>query len=254
LKGFILKKKKFIDSPIPELYDLNHDFDELNNLAQREKVAKLTSQLKEIINALTPAEKIDATQKVDRETRERLASLGYISTVQVSQKKDFSAKDDVKVLLPYLNRIGEGWKLYKNGNQDAGIKLLKEIIKERKDVDLAYKYLASIYQEIGNPEEAIIILEQGLVSLPSSYEIFFEYIRALIFAQQYDKVVSSFEKTNFREAEYDPEIWSDLGTAYAKKGNFDKAIKAFAMGLSLDDKIPSLYNNLANACYSHGLQ
>jgi tetratricopeptide (TPR) repeat protein len=59
---------------------------------------------------------------------------------------------------------------------------------------------------------------------------------------------------NIREAEYDPEIWSNLGTAYAKKGNFDEAIKAFEMGLSLDDKHPELYNNLANVCYSHGLQ
>ncbi len=253
-KGFIHKKKKFIDSPIPELYDLSRDFDELNNLAQRKKVTKLASRLKEIIRALTPAEKIDAVQKADRETRERLASLGYISTVRVSEKKDFSARDDVKVLLPYLNRIGEGWKLYKKGKQEAAIKLLKEIIEERRDVDLAYKYLASIYQETGNPQEAIVILEQGLASLPSSFEIFTEYIKALIFAQVYDKVISTFEKTNIREAEYDPEIWSDLGTAYAKKGNFDKAIKAFEIGLSLDDMHPELYNNLANACYSYGLQ
>jgi tetratricopeptide (TPR) repeat protein len=248
------KEKIYRLSSLPELYDLNHDFDELKNLAQRKKVAQLTSQLKEIIRALTPSEKIDATQQVDRKTRERLASLGYISSVRVSQKKDFSARDDVKILLPYLNRIGEGWKLYKNGNQDKAIKLLKEITEERKDVDLAYKYLASIYQEIGNTDEAIVILEQGLKALPSNYEIFVEYIKALIFAQQYDKVISAFEKTNTREAEYDPEIWSDLGTAYAKKGNFDEAIKAFEMGLSLDDKIPTLYHNLANACYSHGLQ
>jgi len=254
LKGFILKKKKFIDSPIPELYDLNHDFDELNNLVERKNVAKLTSQLKEIIHALTPSEKIDAAQQVDRETREKLASLGYISSVQVSQKKDFSVKDDVKVLLPYINKIGEGWKLYKNGKQDAGIKLLKEIIEERKDIDMAYKHLATIYQEIGNTEGAIVILEQGLNALPSSYEIFIEYMKVLISAQQYDKVISTFEKMSIREAEYDPEIWSNLGTAYAKKGNFDEAIKAFEMGLSLDDKHPELYNNLANACYSHGLQ
>ncbi|NIO49549.1 MAG: sulfatase-like hydrolase/transferase [Candidatus Aminicenantes bacterium] len=254
LKGFILKKKKFIDSPIPELYDLSDDFDELNNLAERKKVAQLTSQLKDIIQALTPSEKIDAAQKVDRETREKLASLGYISSVRVPQKKDFSARDDVKVLLPYINRIGEGWKLYKKGNQDEAIELLKEIIKERKDVDLAYKQLASIYQETGNPEEAIVILEQGLEALPSSYEIFIEYIKALISVQQYDKVISSFEKTSIREVEYDPEIWSNLGTAYASKGNFDQAIKAFEMGLSLDDKHPELYHNLANACYSQGLQ
>jgi len=254
LKGFILKKKKFIEAPIPELYDLNNDFDEQNNLAEREKVTQLKSRLNDLIKALTPTEKIDATQKVDRETREKLASLGYISSVRVSQKKDFSVQDDVKVLLPYINKIGEGWKLYKKGQQDAGIKLLKEIIQERNDIDLAYKHLASIYQETGNTEEAIVILEQGLKALPSSYEIFTEYIKMLVSAQHYDKIISSFEKMNLREAEYDPEIWNDLGTAYAKIGSFNDAIIAFEMGLSLDDKHPELYNNLANACYSHGLQ
>jgi arylsulfatase A-like enzyme len=31
LKGYILKRKKFIESPIPELYDLDRDFDEIEN-------------------------------------------------------------------------------------------------------------------------------------------------------------------------------------------------------------------------------
>ena len=254
LKGFISKKKKFIESPVPELYDLDHDFDELNNIAEKKEIAQLTPQLNKIIQALTPSKKIDAAQRVDRETRKKLASLGYISSVRLSPKKDFSVQDDVKVLLPYINKIGEAWKLYKDGKQDAGIKLLKEIIEERKDIDIAYKHLASIYQEKGNTEGAVVILEQGLNALPSSYEIFIEYIKVLITAQQYDKIISSFKKMNLREAEYDPEIWNNLGTAYAKKGNFEEAIKAFEMGLSLDDKHPELYNNLANACYSQGLQ
>jgi tetratricopeptide (TPR) repeat protein len=160
----------------------------------------------------------------------------------------------VKVLLPYINKIGEAWKLYKKGNQDTGIKRLKEITKERKDIDLAYKYLAKIYQERGNINEVIVVLEQGLHSLPSSYELFIEYMKVLISAQQYDKVITSFEKMTMREAEYDPEIWKNLGIAYAKRGNFDEAIKAFERGLSLDNRHTELYHNLANACYSYGLK
>jgi arylsulfatase A-like enzyme/Flp pilus assembly protein TadD len=254
LKGFIFEKKKFIDSPLPELYDLDQDFDELNNLAERKKIVELSSQLKKIIDDLTPSEKIDAAQKVDRETREKLASLGYISSVQVSQKKNFGIQDDVKILLPYINKASEAWELYKEGKQDAGIKLLKEIIQERKNIDLAYKILASIYQEKENTKEAIVILEQGLKALPSNYEIFIEYMKLLISAQQYDKVVSSFKKMSIREAEYDPAIWNNLGIAYAKKSNFEEAIKAYKMGLSLDDKLPETNNNIANAYLSYGLQ
>ncbi len=254
LKGFISKKKKFIDSPIPELYDLNQDFDELKNLADKKEASQLGSQLHEIISALTPSNRIDASQQADRETREKLASLGYVSSVRLAPKKDFGVQDDVKVLLPYINKIGEGWKLYRAGKEDAGIGLIKEVIAERKDIDLAYKQLASIYQEKGKTEEAIVTLEQGLEALPSNYEIYIEYMKALLSAEQYDKIISSFKKMNLREAEYDPEIWNNLGTAYAKTGSLDEAIKAFEMGLSLDDKHPELYNNLANACYSYGLQ
>jgi arylsulfatase A-like enzyme/Flp pilus assembly protein TadD len=254
LKGFISKRKKFIDSPIPELYDLNQDFDELKNLADKKEISQLTSQLKDIIAALTPSDRIDASQTADRETREKLASLGYVSSVRLSPKTDFGVRDDVKVLLPYINKIGEGWKLYKAGKEDAGIELIKEVIAERKDIDLAYKQLASIYQDQGHIEEAIVILEQGLDALPSNYEIYIEYMKALLSAEQYDKIISSFQKMSLREAEYDPEIWNNLGTAYAKTGNFEEAIKSFEMGLSLDAKHPELYNNLANACYSYGLQ
>jgi tetratricopeptide (TPR) repeat protein len=180
--------------------------------------------------------------------------LGYVSSVQVSQKKNFGVQDDVKILLPLINRTDDAWELYKKGKKDAGIKLLKEILEKRKDIDMAYKNLAAIYQEIGNTEEALTILEQGLSALPTSYEIFIEYMKGLISVGQYEKVISTFEKMSVREAEYDPEIWNNLGTAYANKGRFDEAIKAFEMGLSLDAKHPELYNNLANACYSYGIQ
>ena len=254
LRGFIFKKNKFIDSPIPELYDLKKDFDELNNLATEKEVVRLTSELREIIRRLTPSQKIDAARPADRETREKLASLGYVSSARLPSKKDFGVRDDVKVLLPYINRIGEAWKLYKQGKKDEGVGLLKGIIEEREDIDLAYKQLATILQEQGNRDEAITVLERGLGALPSSYELYTDYIKALVSSEQYDKIIESFQKTSLREAEHDPEIWNNLGTAYAKTGRFDEAIKAFETGLSLDDKHPELYNNLANACYSYGLQ
>jgi arylsulfatase A-like enzyme/Flp pilus assembly protein TadD len=254
LKGFIFHKNKFISSPIPELFDLEQDFDELDNVAEQEKNAELRSQLQKLIEDLTPSGKIHAAQKVDRKTREKLASLGYISSVRVTTKKNFGIQDDVKTLLPYMNKADEAWALYEKGKPEAGINLLKEIIKERKNIDLAYKNLALIYHGKGDTKEAIAILEQGLNALPSSYEIFIEYMKLLLSAQEYDKVIRSFEKMNIREAEYDPAIWNNLGIAYARNGNYEEAIQAYEMGLSLDDKLPELINNLANACFSFALQ
>lgn len=254
LKGYIFEKKKFIDSPIPELYDMKQDFDELNNLVEQKEAVELRSQLKKIIKDLTPSEKIDASQKVDRKTREKLASLGYISSAQSAKKKNFGTRDDIKTLLPYINKADEARELSAEGKIDAGIKLLKRIIEERKDVDVAYKNLAFIYSALGEETKAIDTLEQGLAALPSNYEILIEYMRMLISAEQYDKVLKSFEKANIREAEYDPAIWNNIGVAYAKKGNFEEAVKAYEMGLALDDKLPELNNNLGNAYLSFALE
>jgi len=49
LRGYISSLEKFIDSPIPEIYDLEEDFDELLNLAERRKLDKYKSKLASII-------------------------------------------------------------------------------------------------------------------------------------------------------------------------------------------------------------
>jgi arylsulfatase A-like enzyme/Flp pilus assembly protein TadD len=254
IRGFIHQKKKFIGSPIPELYELDKDFDELRNLTAGKKLDRYKKQLEKIISDQTPSEEITAKQKVDRETREKLRSLGYISSIQVTKKENFGAQDDVKVLLPLLNKTDKAWDLYKEGKGDEGIKLLTEIIEERKDVDIAYKRLAAIYEETGRTEEALKILEQGLDTIPSSYEIFQDYVKMLVSAGQYDKVISIFGKMKLREVEFDPVAWNNLGIAYAKKGNFKDAIKAYEVGLSLDSKYSELLNNMGNAYFSLGLQ
>ena len=254
LKGFIHQKRKFIDSPIPELYELDQDFDEHKNLAPKEKLDKYRKRLEDIISSLTPSREIEAERTVDRETREKLRSLGYVSGAQIRKKESFTPQDDIKVLLPYFNKANKAWALYKDGEIEEGISKLEDIIDEGKNVDLAYKHLAEIYEGTGRVEKALDILEQGLNASPSSYELFQLYVKTLNSAGRYDRVIDAFSGMGFREVEYDPEVWNNLGTAYAKKGDFKEAIKAYEMGLSLDSRYPELYNNMANAYYSLALQ
>lgn len=254
LKGFIDQKKKFIDSPIPELYELERDFDELKNLAGREKLEKYREQLEKIRSDQTPLERIKAEQRIDRETREKLKSLGYVSSIQVTKKEKFGPEDDVKVLLPYVHKTNEAWDLYNDGKKEEAIKILSGILEERKDIDMVYRRLADIYKGTGRTEEALSTLEQGLTAIPSSYETFLDYVKMLINVGQYDGAIGLYQKMSFREMELDPEAWNNLGIAQAKKGDFEGAIKAYKKGLSLDDRDPKLHNNMGNAYYSFGLQ
>lgn len=246
LTGFISRSKKFIDSPLPELYDLNADFNETHNLASQQNLDDFRTQLRGIARSFSLPEKGAREQKIDRESREKLESLGYISSAQAARKEKFGPEDDIKTLLPFDNRAAEAFDLYNNnrGRVQEAVEALKNIMAERKDIDISYTNLAAIYKGEGRFSESLEILEQGLRQLPSSYEIFLTYVNYLLSAGRYDDVIKIFNEKNLSQREHDPEIWNCLGVAYASKKDLAKAISAYEKAISLDKDFPAVFNNL----------
>lgn len=247
LRGFYSGGEKFIDSPIPELYDMNADFDELKNLAQAGSLEKYRKKLAQIMKKSSLPEAEESRAGLDRESRDKLRSLGYISSSPVSQKETFSPEDDVKTLLPYHNRAMRALELGQQGKIDEGIELLESVLKERKNVDTVYSSLAALYKEKGLMKEALGVLKLGLESLPSNYEIFLTYVSFLTSAGQYDEVIRVFGEKSLWKAEHDPEIWNSLGVAHANQGDLEKAITFFEKSLSIDNEYPDAFNNLGSA-------
>lgn len=251
LKGIINENEKFIDSPIPELYDLERDFDELKNLAGESGLEKYRKELARITREQSlPDGEARARQKMDRESLQKLRSLGYISTRGALEKKDFGPQDDVKRLLPFHNKSMEALDFYRQGDASGGIRLLKEVITERDDIDIAYSNLATIYKDEGRLGDALKVLEQGLQRLPSSYEIFTIYVNYLLDARRYDDVIEIFNAMNLRQMENDPEVWNFLGAAYSNKGDLDKALEAYEMALSIDNQYAVVHKNIGAVHFS----
>jgi arylsulfatase A-like enzyme/Tfp pilus assembly protein PilF len=244
LKGYIFNGKKYIESPIPELYDLKSDFNEQKNLAEDKKIEDFQKKLAALIKNQTSSVAINAKGKVDKETLEKLRSLGYISTGTFEPKKTFGPKDDIKMLLPYHNKAMDAINEFRKGNSRQAVQMLKEIITERSDIDVAFTNLATIYKESNMLKEAILVLEQGLESIPNNFEIFKTYLNFLTNAGLSDKLIEAFKNTYMREKEFMPEIWNYLGIAYFNKGDFEQAEAAYLQGLSIDNKYASIYTNL----------
>lgn len=245
LKGFIQGKEKFIDSPLPEFYDLEEDFDELKNLTETVNFEKYRATLVKLIEEQSFADKMGEKQRVDREAVEKLRSLGYISSPLPSKKRSFSSKDDLKVLLPYQNKLMKAMGHYHKGEIQEGIEQLKEIIRERKDFDLAYSYLATLYKEQKDLKDAVEVLKEGLENNPSSYKIITTYGIFLAEFGQYDAAIEVLEK-GLTLLNYDPDLWNYLGVAYWRKGDFKKAREAFEKALSLDNNYSIVFNNLGS--------
>jgi len=141
-QGFIFNKEKYIESPIPELYDIEQDFQEIKNIAQVNNLGSYRKKLDEILQDQPRREEKSLRKKVDRESLEKLKSLGYISEPYVTRKRSYGPQDDIKTMLPYHRKAEKALSLHNSGDVDRGIRLLKEILSERDDIDVAYIYLA----------------------------------------------------------------------------------------------------------------
>lgn len=254
MKGFIQDRRKFIDSPIPEFYDLEEDFNEFSNRIEENRLEGYRKQLAQIVGESSHPRSDKAQQRIDRKSIERLRSLGYISSPQISRKKNFGPEDDVKTLLPYHNKAVKAWELYMEGKIQEGFDLVKEVLTERKDVDIAYTQLAQMYKEQGKLEEALEVLELALEHIPSNYGAILTYVSYLSLAGRYDDVLKILEEKQLPQMENDPEIWNHLGLAYSSKRDFEKAIDALEISLSIDDEYAVAYRSLGTVYLSRFLE
>lgn len=245
IRGIIQDRHKFIDSPLPELYDLEDDFNETKNMAQESNLNAYRKQLSQLIQIQESSEIPMMKQEADLETLAKLRSLGYIGDYR-GEKRTFGIEDDVKVLLPYHNKSVEALRLWEEGKAGEGIQLLKKVITEKKTISTAYSNLASIYRSQGKLDDAIQVLQMGLEFIPESYMIFSTYVDYLSEASRWKEIISVFEGLTFQQLEFDPVTWNLVGVAYSNIGNFEKALLFCERAVSIDKKFPLSYSNLGS--------
>jgi arylsulfatase A-like enzyme/Flp pilus assembly protein TadD len=254
LKGFLQSGEKFTESPLPELYDLVNDFDELQNLAGKKELDGYRQRLTRVIGGLSHPESSKAGQRADRESLQRLRSLGYISNPLASRKERFGPEDDIKTLLPYHNLAMRALELYQQGKKPEGFKLIRQAIAEKKDIDIAYSNLAEMYAREGQLPQALEVLKVGLESLPSNYGIFLTYAKYLEDAGRHEEVIDLVGANFFVQMDHDPEIWNYLGQAYLGKGEIDKSLEALEKAVAIDDTYAVVFRNLGNAYFRKSVQ
>lgn len=243
LRGFIRGGVKYMDSPLPEVYDLEKDFSELHNLAPgSDELQKLKKTLDELTKAEASPLAGKAGRPADKATADKLRSLGYLVSPQAQQKKNFTAGDDLKTLLPYHAKWAKATAAYGAGRAEEGIRLLKEIIAERKDFDLAYTYLSGFYKEQGRPKDAEAVLREAYANNPQSFRIINSLGMAMLDQGRHDEAIALLEES-LELIDFDPETWNYLGVAFWNTGRLDEALKAYERALALDLNYAYVFNN-----------
>jgi arylsulfatase A-like enzyme/tetratricopeptide (TPR) repeat protein len=159
LYGVITNGLKFIDLPIPELYDLRDDPGEIRNLApsRSDDVMRLRMTLGVFKVAGVPR-RVDETAEV----KERLRSLGYVTATTPAPKKQYTAADDPKRLIGLEAKFQQVATSYYSGNLRDALVQSRALVADRPDMRVALLQLAHLEREAGNLPGGIAALRRAL--------------------------------------------------------------------------------------------
>src|SRR5262249_54903360 len=145
LKGVIVDQLKLVDLPIPELYDLSSDSGETRNIyASQSGKAR---PLERVLDGLVRGQGQAAPAMVDADAQARLRSLGYVVGSTAKPAASYTAADDPKRLVHLNQALDDATDQRMRGNTTAAIDILRQVIRERADMTLAYDRLAFALQE-----------------------------------------------------------------------------------------------------------
>jgi len=279
LRGTLAGGKKWIELPLPELYDLAADPAEGSNLFTSDRQA--ATPLRRLMpreDSWPPGRGAIASSELAR-----LRALGYLASGDQPGKRRFTPEDDPKNLVSLDRKMHEVIDLYSRGELVAAAKLAREVVAERPDMAVGYQHLALVLRQLERPDEAIEALEgalgRGLASpslirelgltlaesgraaeavevlTPIASEDDLETLVALGNAQfvagELPAARATLERVLARD-EDDVKALEGLGAVALAAGQPDLARTWLMRAIALNDRLPIAWNSLGVARYQLG--
>jgi len=276
LRGLRDGPLKYIDLPLPELYDLTTDSAETHNLAasRPQDLERLRSRL-EILRARDPGV-LPAPEA--QETLERLRALGYAASAQPqAPKQRFTPDDDPKRLIELDALTDRMLALYREGQLEQAIAVGRDVIARRPDMDVAHLQIAALeaargdmdaaiaaarravalrpgdaetaallgvyLTEAGRAPDAVRFLEPWLARGEDDLDVLNALAMALATAKRPQQALDVLARA--RQAHpANTQVLVNIGTVYLKQGDAARARQAFEAALDLDPDVARAHNSL----------
>jgi arylsulfatase A-like enzyme/tetratricopeptide (TPR) repeat protein len=237
ITGIIAGREKFIDLPLPELYDLGADPQEATNLvahaAERQRVL---GSLLSGLNARLPG----APRAEDPEVARRLESLGYVSGGS-APKTHYTERDDPKRLVDLDQRMHEAVALDDEGHAREAIERYREVLERRPDMMAAARHLAFDYWRTGDAQSAIDTLRAALTAGPTPAA----QVQLGTYLAETGHAAEALTLLGHAAAA-DPNLdaLNALGIAYARDGKTAEALATFDRSLRIDPDNAMTHENI----------
>jgi arylsulfatase A-like enzyme/tetratricopeptide (TPR) repeat protein len=222
LTGVLVGREKYIELPIPELYDIGSDAGESHNAAaaKSDRARVLRARLADY-HASPPGDPVTA----DPDARARLQSLGYASG-STERKTRFTERDDPKNLVDVDQALHRGIELVEANHLNEALPIYLEIQRQRSDMPVVSLHLAYIYWKRGQPSEGIATLRRAWDAGQRTADI---RTRLGVYLAETGDTRGSL--TLLAPVEGDPradgEALNALGIAFARAGQAAKALQIF---------------------------
>ncbi|HWF65713.1 MAG TPA: sulfatase-like hydrolase/transferase [Acidobacteriaceae bacterium] len=245
LRGIHTPHWMYVRAPRPELYDLDHDPDEVNNViaAHPKEYRKLDAQLKQLSRLGSSNTETVATPSMNQKTIDQLRSLGYVGgssggNIELNGQGP-DPKDMLNVILLFNSALGLDGRGLPTARKIA---LLQQAIRQNPINPYLYSALSDQYKQIGQNELA---LQACLTALHYNLQnkMILSRVGDLYMHAGHPKEALLFFQRAARLNPSDVENQSNLASAYMHNGQLEDAERIFRSIIASQPYAPA-YNGL----------
>jgi arylsulfatase A-like enzyme/cytochrome c-type biogenesis protein CcmH/NrfG len=276
LRGVIDGQLKYVDLPVPELYDIAADPGESRNLAAARTVD--LERLRGLLSRLRSTEREARRSPEEASTVERLRALGYVAAREpVPARERYTEEDDPKRLIDVDARASEVLRLYHAGDLEGALALSRENIRRRPNMPLAYLHEAYLLRErgdldgavdaarkavalrpgdeesvallgvyltqAGRPREAVDLLEPYATDSRPDLDVLTARGMGLSALGRRQEALATFARARETDPS-NPMVLVNIGTVHLMAGEMERARESFESALRIDADLARAHNSL----------
>ncbi len=234
LKAIYYNNYKYVLAPKDELYKIDEDGREKRNLSLYKK--RLKKKLKKILENFIKEKSLNSLsvihkKNLSKEEIKKLSALGYISTFVNTENKKILADPKDKVSI--YNKLLKVKRLMAKKEYEQAIELVKEIIKNDKEIVDAYMVLGNLYYREKEFNKAMDSFYNVLKRKPDYNFAMINIVNCLIASMRFDEAEREIKKF-LKKFPKDYTLYSELAKIYLLGNDYDKALKNFLKSLKFN--------------------
>ncbi len=241
LHAVVLGRWKYVDLPVPELYDLDADPGETQNRAGQDGPRAETLRLR--LDALRRNAVGGTAATLDAEARARLGALGYTAGAPARPARTYTEADDPKRLLArhreYLGALGRA----EHGDAAGALAALERLVAEQPTFTAAYTSAATLLIDAGQPARAVDLLRGAQARGVDTAGLAERLGAALLAAGDAPAAVTTLRPLAAADAP-DAEALNTLSVALARLHRVDEARAMMRRALALSPSAAPVWMNL----------